>query len=192
MGERSAMSASVRRPRPHWRFTLAAAATWLALVPLYRSPRLTGALAPFERLTARLTAALVDVCGMEVERSGTVLRHPAGFAYEIYYACTGLFLAAVLVAGLLALPGPRRRKSAAALLGVAGVFALNQARLVSLFYLGVRRPAVFDFAHEVVWEGLMLGAVLWFWSAWWRLDQRRRSAKNSSVRPRASSAAASR
>lgn len=179
------MRSAAGRPTWRWRFVLVVGGTWLALLPLYRSPRLFDTLAPLELLTARATAALVSICGMEVERVGAVLRHPAGFAYEIYYACTGLFLAAVLVAGLFALPGKGRAKLGLAVLGVAALFALNLVRLMSLFYIGVHHRPIFDFAHEVAWEALMLGLVLLFWLACLRaMRPPRTAALPSSSRPR--------
>ena len=93
-------------------FLLAMAVYGLALWGLWQSP-LIAALATLELRTAEVTAALLDQLGLEVQRRGTVLSHPAGFSYEIYYPCTGLTVAGFLLAGLLALPGSRRSKLAA-------------------------------------------------------------------------------
>jgi hypothetical protein len=43
---------------------------------------------------------------------------------------------------------------------------LNLARLVHLFVIGVRQPAWFDLAHEVIWESVMALSVLVAWLGW--------------------------
>jgi exosortase/archaeosortase family protein len=150
------------------------AAFGLALLALYRSPRLHGLLAPLDAPTARVTAALVGASGLEVERRGAVLAHPGGFSYEIYYRCTGLVVAACLAAGLAALPGRaggaggRRAKLLAVVVGAALVLALNFGRLAGLYWIGVRHPGAFDFAHRVVGEAGMLAAVGVYWLVWLR------------------------
>ncbi len=158
----------VGRSRSAVRFTLALIGFGLALAVLYRSPRLYGALAPLDPVVARATASLVSAGGMAVERHGAVLAHPDGFRYEIYYRCTGLLVAAFLVAGLAALPGRPRAKLLAALAGAALVAALNFGRLVALYWIGVHHPAAFDFAHRVVGEAGMIAAVVAFWGWWLR------------------------
>ena len=103
-----------------------------------------------------------------MHRQGAVLSHPGGFSYEIYYRCTGWIVAAFLAAGLIALPGGRRAKAWGMAIGASMVMTLNFARLVALFWIGVRLPQAFAFAHEVVGQAGMLLAVLAFWLAWLR------------------------
>ncbi len=148
----------------------------LAVAGFYRSPRLYGMLEPSELWTARITEKVLAVSGIEVERLGTILAHPAGFRYEIYYRCTGWVVAAFLLAGLFALPGGWRSKLWAAPLGVLLILAVNFIRLVSLFYIGVHYPGAFHFAHSVLWEsGMILLAVL-FWVPWMKSPERPRVA----------------
>lgn len=144
-----------------------------ALAGLYSSPALHGLLAPLDPLTAAATAGLIDWTGLEVHRQGAVLSHPGGFSYEIYYRCTGWIVAAFLAAGLIALPGGGRAKAWGMAIGAALVMALNTVRLVALFWVGVRLPAAFDFAHGVMGEAGMLLAVLVFWVAWLRRTESR-------------------
>lgn len=155
--------------RPGLRFALVMACFGLALLALYRSPRFYGALAPLDPVVARATAALVGASGLAVERRGAVLAHPGGFSYEIYYRCTGLVVAAFLAAGLAAFPGRRRAKLVGALIGAALILALNFGRLVALYWIGVRHPGAFDFAHRVVGEAGMLAAVFAYWVVWLRV-----------------------
>ncbi len=155
------------------RFGLAMAVFAAAFLGLDRNPALGHRLAPLDSLTAEAAAHLIDWTGLEVHRQGAVLSHPGGFSYEIYYRCTGLVVVAFLAAGLLALPGGRRAKAWGLALGASMVTALNLLRLTALFWIGVRLPPVFDFAHRAVGEAAMLLAVLAFWMVWFRRHGRR-------------------
>lgn len=144
----------------------------VALTVFYSRPELHRVLDPVERATARATEALVAATGLEVERRGTVLRHPEGFACEIYHRCTGIPVAALLAAGLWALPGSRRSRIAGAALGTALILAVNLARLVHVYSLGVRRPEAFAAAHGIYWETAMVLLVVAFWAVWTRTSGR--------------------
>ncbi len=148
------------------RFAAALALFGLALAGFYRSPRLFRLLEPSELWTARVTEKALAVTGIEAERSGTILAHPGGFRYEIYYRCTGWMVVAFLLVGLFALPGAWRSKLPAAALGVAAVMAINFVRLVSLFYVGVFFPGAFHFVHSVLWEAGMILLAMLFWIPW--------------------------
>jgi exosortase/archaeosortase family protein len=141
-----------------------------------RAPVLGGALAPLDFFTARATATLLRVCGMDVSRADAVLTHPSGFAFEIYWRCTGL-LPAVFLAGLiLASPGGLLPKLAGVAVGVGVVLTVNLLRLVSLFLLGVRQPGLFPFAHAVLWEAVVVLLIVGLWTVWMRWAESREEA----------------
>ncbi len=165
------MSARLWRDRLRVGFVAAALLAVVLLTP--RRPVLQQVLSPLDELTARVTAALLRVGGYEVEREGVVLSHTSGFAYEIYWRCTGL-LPGVFAAGLiLASPGRPRDRALGAAAGAAVVLALNFVRLVHLFHLGVRHPAVFAWAHTVAWEAATVLGVLIVWQGFSRWGPRR-------------------
>ncbi len=134
----------------------------------YREDMLGPLLAPLTTLTAQITLALLHWLGMEAVRVATVISHPDGFAYEIYYRCTGFLPVAFLTASILASPGPLRRKCVGLAVGAPILIGINLARLVHLFYLGVHHPATFHFSHGVLWEGLFILATLGLWLRWTR------------------------
>jgi exosortase/archaeosortase family protein len=145
------------------RLGLALGVCLLMLVVLQRSPTIIKALAPLDVVIARITAAVLQACGLAVHRDAGILAHPAGFSYKIYYNCTGLTAAAFLSAGLLVLPLPWKTRLAQVLLGAVLVSALNLVRLVSLFYIGVSHLQMFGFFHTVMWNAAMLAFMLGFW-----------------------------
>jgi exosortase H (IPTLxxWG-CTERM-specific) len=115
---------------------------------------------------AKATEALIHWAGMEATREASALYHPGGFAYQISRGCTGFVPAALLTAAVAAYPAAGRRKLVGLLLGVPALLAVNLARLVHLYYLGVHQPRWFEVAHRVVWEGIIVLAVLALWVAW--------------------------
>jgi exosortase/archaeosortase family protein len=145
------------------RFGLAMGVFLLMLVVLQQSPGIIRALAPLDVVTARITAAVLQLSGLAVHQEAAVLSHPAGFSYKIYYNCTGFIAAGFLSAGLLVLPGRWSARLVQVFLGTALVLALNLVRLVSLFYIGVRYPQVFGFFHTILWNAGMLVFMLGFW-----------------------------
>lgn len=132
----------------------------------YREDMLGSVLAPLATVTAQTMLALLHWLGMEAVGVTTVISHPDGFAYEIYYRCTGFLPAAFLTAAILAYPGPLRRKFVGLAVGIPLLFALNLIRLVHLFYIGVYNPAAFELAHTVLWEGIVIMAILGLWVGW--------------------------
>jgi exosortase H (IPTLxxWG-CTERM-specific) len=158
----------VSRPR----LTLILAGAALACWAGYRDAVVGPVVRPLEALTARATAGLVRGAGMEALTAGTVVFHPAGFAFEISRGCMGLVPLAMLAAGILAYPAPGRKKLWGLLAGLPALATLNLLRLAQLFVTGVRWPRAFDVAHEVVWQAIVGLATLGIWLAWVRWADR--------------------
>ena len=152
----------------NYRFALVmlgfAGLVWLT----YRGAVLGELLAPMTTLTAKTTVTLLNWLGMEADRSLSVISHPGGFAYEIYFRCTGILPAAFLTVSILGYPGALRQKLCALAVGVPILIAINQVRLIRLFYIGVHNSAAFDTAHAIVWEALIVIAIIGLWVGWTR------------------------
>ena len=157
-----------------WRPALRRATRWPALVlcglglagaAIAHARCIGEALAPAQVATARATAALLHLCGVEVVQTGALLAQPGRFACEVALPCTGVPLAVLLVLGLLGLPLAIRARLAWMLGGAALVVAVNLVRLATLFVVGVRHPEAFGTVHRAVWEPLMLVLVVGVWSA---------------------------
>jgi len=59
-------------------------------------------------------------------------------------------------------------QAAAAGLGIVAVQGLNVIRVISLFYLGQWSERAFTFAHQYVWQALIMLDVLIIWLLWVR------------------------
>lgn len=142
----------------------------VALVVLYLlvaiKPSNDHVVVPFTEGIVAVTAALLRALGEPVVKAGTVLR-AASFAVDVKNGCNGLEAVIILAAAVVAFPATLRQR----LIGVAAGFiviqVLNLVRVVSLFWLGVHRPAIFELFHAAVWQtALILVAVglFVFWS----------------------------
>lgn len=138
---------------------------------------------------AKATLTLIHWAGIEATRDASVIYHPGGFAYEISRGCTGFVPAALLATAVATYPAAGRRKLAGLLLGVPLLLGVNLARLMHLYYLGVHQPQWFEIAHRVVWEGIIVLAVLGLWLAWtmWA-DRAKRPYRSVSQRSSSTSA----
>ena len=156
----------VMRPRltgPVVKFVAILATFVLAALLGYRDEYLGPVLVPLRTLTAQAALTLIRGVGLDGVRQGTIISNSSGFAYEISRGCTGVIPALLLAVAVLAWPGAGSRKLIALALGIPLLLGLNLIRLVHLFYLGVRRPEFFSFAHEVVWEATIVLAVFALW-----------------------------
>lgn len=160
------------------RLVLALCGSGLICAAIAHAPCIGEALAPAQVATARATAALLRLCGVEVVRTGAFLSQPGRFACEVALPCTGAPLAVLLGLGLLGLRLATRARIAWVFGGTALVVAVNLVRLATLFVVGVRYPAAFGTVHHAVWQPLMLALVVGVWSA-----SSRRTGARASSRP---------
>ena len=90
--------------------------------------------------------------------------------------------AALLVAAMVAFPSSWRAKLVGVLAGVATVLVVNVVRIVSLFYIGVHFPRVFEVVHVEVWPTAIMFLALFLFLVWVRYatrPQARRGAAES-------------
>jgi exosortase H (IPTLxxWG-CTERM-specific) len=129
-------------------------------------------LAPVQRtLILPWTALLADLCGWlmqlfddQIAVTGKVIRSTtSGFGVSIEPGCNGVEAMIVLLAAIAAFPAPWRYKLQGLLAGFLAIQALNLARIISLYYLGLWHPVLFEWAHLYIWQALiMLDALIVF------------------------------
>ena len=114
-----------------------------------------------------MCAALVTAFDPSVTATGKVLwNSTTGFGVSIEAGCNGIEACIVLFAAIAAFPAGWRHKLLGLGAGFLAVQALNVVRVVSLFYLGQWNAAVFQFAHEYLWQALIMLDVLVVWLLW--------------------------
>ena len=132
---------------------------------------------PWTNALAAIATSIVTVFDGNVIASGKVIRSLSnGFAVSIEAGCNGVEATLVLCAAILAFPAPWRHKVAGMAIGIVAVQLLNVVRVISLFYIGQWDFAVFEWAHQYVWQALIMLDVLVVWLFWIRTIPGRRVA----------------
>jgi exosortase H (IPTLxxWG-CTERM-specific) len=124
---------------------------------------------PWTNALAAISTSIVTVFDANVIASGKVIRSVTnGFAVSIEAGCNGVEATIVLLAAIFAFPAPWRHKLIGIAIGIVAVQALNVVRVISLFYIGQWDHAVFEWAHQYVWQALIMLDVLIVWLIWVR------------------------
>lgn len=124
---------------------------------------------PWTNALASIATAIVTLFDPGVVASGKVIRSVgSGFAVSIEAGCNGVEATIVLVAAILAFPAPWRHKAIGIVLGIVAVQLLNVVRVISLFYIGQWNREAFEWAHQYVWQALIMLDVLIVWLIWVR------------------------
>jgi exosortase H (IPTLxxWG-CTERM-specific) len=126
---------------------------------------------PWTALLARACAGLVALFDANAASAGKILWNPTtGFGVSIEPGCNGVEACLILLAAMVAFPAPWRHRLLGLAAGFAAVQALNVVRVVSLFYLGQWHADAFRFAHEYLWQGLIMLDVVVVWLVWVRAN----------------------
>ena len=114
---------------------------------------------------ARTTSVVLNLFGNQTQVVGHTIVS-SRFNVEVITACTGLYVATVFLAAVLAYPARFVAKLVGVAYGIAGISLLNVIRLVSLFYIGVHFPDFLERAHLLVWQSLVIVFALFLWLLW--------------------------
>jgi exosortase family protein XrtM len=126
-----------------------------------------------DRLTVAPAAWMINLLTPSVQAvaEGHRVRAPGG-SLNILAGCEGTETMLLLAAAFIAFPLPWKRKLAGALAGCAVVYALNQARILALFYSFRHDRALFDLLHGIVLPVAIIVCTLAFF-LWWASAQSR-------------------
>ena len=145
----------------------------LALMFLVSGP-LSGAIQPrLCRLVASHSAFLLRLLGEEATCDGLTVISPR-HAYQVIYACTSLPATILLVSAILAFPARALRKLAGIAAGVSILYVVNLLRLVSLYYVFLHWPGIYDRIHISVWQAALVVIALVDFILWARRSPGRR------------------
>jgi exosortase family protein XrtM len=102
--------------------------------------------------------------------SGAHLRAPDG-SINVLFGCEGSDVLMLLVAALLVAQSSWSRRLWGLLVGAAVVFAVNQARVLALFFAVRQRPAWFGPIHGLIGPMVVIVVVTAFFLSWLRWAQ---------------------
>lgn len=122
-------------------------------------------------LTAQASTALITLTGETATLSGTLIRLP-NRTLAIDFACTGLMIAAMYCALVLAYPIKPHYRLLGVAIGVPTLLVANLIRIVTVAHVSVSAPGAFAFVHDYLFQvGMVLVAAV-LWAAWLSLGRR--------------------
>jgi exosortase/archaeosortase family protein len=119
----------------------------------------------FMAFTANITGIMLNLTGRGVTVNDLVVTSPQ-FSFKIVDLCTAIMPMMIFTAAVLAFPSRLKEKSMGLIIGLFGIFIINQIRLVSLFYIGIYVPGIFETAHLLIWQSLMILVAIGLWLIW--------------------------
>lgn len=130
---------------------------------------------PWTVFLAQACVWLVTCFDASAAAAGKVLWNThTGFGVSIEPGCNGVEACIVLFSAIVAFPEHWGHKLWGLGTGFVAVQGLNVVRVISLFYLGQWSTKAFEFAHEYLWQGLIMLDVLLVWLLWVRAGNKPR------------------
>lgn len=116
---------------------------------------------PFTAGIARVSGLVLNAIGEKSEVIGTEIRS-SSFGVNIENGCNGVETALLFGAAVLAFPARWKRRLLGLAAGFLAIQALNLFRVVTLVWIGIHRPALFNSSHTVIWQSVVVlfGVVL--------------------------------
>lgn len=120
---------------------------------------------PYTTLIAKVSGTILGLFGEDITINGCLLRSPR-FAVTIYNGCNGLITSMIFVSGVLAFPARWSAKILGVVGGLLAIQAINLVRIISLFYIGIYLPRLFNSSHVFIWQSLVILAGVTLWIVW--------------------------
>ena len=119
----------------------------------------------FCAILAHIAGFTLTLLSVPASSDGAIVGSDA-FTAVIVAECTALDVIILFGAAVLAYPASIGARLHGLLLGVAALFALNIARIVSLILIGIHYPDSLEDAHLWVWQTAMALAAIGLWILW--------------------------
>ena len=89
-----------------------------------------------------------------------------GATLDIAIDCNGFWAFAIFIASVLAVPSTARAKLWGIALGVPALWVINTIRIVSLYFVAIYVPSVFEEVHLYVWQFLIIASAFVLLMVW--------------------------
>jgi len=142
-------------------FIFAACYLLFGVIPRVRS----GVINPYTEVLAEAVAAVVNLFGADAVAKGALVDSPH-YSMDIAMGCDGVEASCLYLAGVLAFPTSWRARFIGLAFGVPLIQAINLARLVGLYYVGMYLPSLANQIHDYVAQTIVIllsTAILIFW-----------------------------
>lgn len=116
---------------------------------------------------ASTTRSILALTEQDVTGAGVVIR-AGDFSVQVGEECDALYLIAVFIAAVAASPLPVRARITGVIVGSLVLLVINLGRVVSLCFIGIYLPSIFDIVHLDVWHTLLVVLAVACWAVWVR------------------------
>ena len=118
-------------------------------------------------MLARMAGFALTLLGIPASSDGATVGSDA-FSAVIVQECSALDVIILFGAAALVYPASIGARLRGLILGVAALFALNIARIVSLMLIGIHYPDSLEDTHIWVWQPAMAIAAIGLWLLWYQ------------------------
>lgn len=116
-------------------------------------------------LIAQTVGSILGLFNSGTHILGTTVQSGSS-GFQIITACTGVFTMAIFLSAVLAYPCRIRAKLIGIALGLPTIFLVNLVRVISLYYVSLYRPELFEKAHLLIWQSLIIFAAILVYILW--------------------------
>ncbi len=120
---------------------------------------------PFTAFVAHCSSILMNIFGAGSKVTENTLS-TSKFSINVVDGCNGIYATAILISGVIAYPASLRHKFYGIIFGFTAVFLVNLVRVISLFYMGLQFPDIFQEVHVYVWQPIIILWAIIVWNFW--------------------------
>jgi exosortase/archaeosortase family protein len=159
------------RPKPRFRDYRFVVTYWLVFIGIIGGMAALNELYPalvevhFSEWTAAASGFVMRLLGWGGRVEGISIINPYCHFY-IIGECTAYYLIAIYLAATVAYPAPWLRRLVGIVVGIPVVLVVNVLRLVTLCYMKRMYPLLFESAHLLFWQALMIFFTILVWIVW--------------------------
>lgn len=121
---------------------------------------------PLSRNIASVSAGIVSFFGESVFYYGRVLGITGASGIEVVDGCNGIAAIGLFLGFIFAYPGEWTPRLIFSLFGIAVIYLTNIFRIVSLTYIQVYWPSIFDFSHDYSTTTIFYVVIFILWMIW--------------------------
>lgn len=114
---------------------------------------------------AKISSILLNLFGEQTSASGSVIATEAT-SISVKRGCDALVPIFLYISAVLAFPTKWRSKIFGILWGILFLLILNIIRIMSLFWIQLYKPEIFDLMHLEVWQVLFIVLGIAAWGIW--------------------------
>ncbi|UCE66791.1 MAG: exosortase H [Candidatus Zixiibacteriota bacterium] len=120
---------------------------------------------PFTAFVAHCSSILMNIFGAGSKVTGYTLS-TSKYSINVVDGCNGIYATAILISGVIAYPASLPHKFYGIAFGFTAVFLVNLIRVISLFYMGLHFPDIFQEVHVYVWQPIIILWAIIVWNFW--------------------------